>query len=311
MTARSHSSLPVPFSQKFREAITFLSWRLNSRTNADSFNWLFDGFENYRTVYEQQSGRSFEEARVLEIGFGARPQRLIGLMSAGINVRGIDLDMPMLGFSLPQLARIMKKNGPERALKSVVRSLLFDARDRTALREALRRRGHDLHIDRSRFLVGDAADFDYGSEPFDFVYSEDVFEHIPAEALERLVARLARIIRPGGIALITPNIFTGITGGHLVEWYGGQVNRDMERKSEPWEHLRKKRLTANTYLNQLPRSAYREMFARHFTILDENVKRPDLGRQWLTPEVKDDLAGWDDEELFSNAVQFTLCPKTA
>ena len=52
----------------------------------------------------------------------------------------------------------------------------------------------------------------------DLVCSEDVFEHIRLSSLERLVPRMAAWLAPHGIALIRPNVFTGITGGHLVEW---------------------------------------------------------------------------------------------
>jgi hypothetical protein len=230
------------------------------------------------------------------------------MMSMGFDVRGIDLDMPILHFSLGRLAGIMKQNGPERALKTLVRSVFFDRSERAGLEDALKMRGYSLRIDASRLLVGDAADHDFAEQP-DLVYSEDVFEHIPTQGLERLVGSLARKIAPDGLALITPNVYTGITGGHLTEWYPELVRQKMPRDSEPWEHLRKKRFTANTYLNHLPRSAYRKLFSEWFEILEENVTIPDLGRQWLTSEVKAELAGWSDDELFSNQVQFVLRPK--
>lgn len=173
----------------------------------------------------------------------------------------------------------------------------------------LERRGYRLTIDPARFLVGDAASYDYGKELIDLVYSEDVFEHIPPDGLEKLVPRIASQLSPRGIALITPNIFTGITGGHLIEWYPHKVKQEIARKSEPWEHLRKRRYTADTYLNRLPRSAYRELFGRYFEILEEKVMEPELGRCWLTPEAKAELADWEDEELFSNRVRFVLRSK--
>jgi SAM-dependent methyltransferase len=305
-TCSHSSSAAAGARQKFHEALTFLSWRLRSRSTPDSFKGIINCIEGYRSTYEHCTGLPFQNARVLEIGFGARPNRLIGMMSIGIDVRGIDLDIPMLGFELATLMRILKTNGPERALKTLVRSALFDGRDRRSLAEALRRRGYQMNIDRSRFLVGDAAEYEYGSDGFDFIYSEDVFEHIPAQALERLVPRLAQGLRPGGIAVVKPNIFTGIAGGHLPDWYSHIVDKDLERKSEPWEHLRKKRYIANTYLNHLSRAGYRELFNPYFEILEETVMIPDLGRRWLTPEVKAELAHWDDDELFSNQVRFVL-----
>lgn len=305
--ARSHSSVSAAgIRQKLTEARTFLGWRF---ARGDQFDELLNQLDSYKSLYERLSGEPFEDARILEIGFGARPLRLIAMMSMGRHVKGIDLDVPILDFSISRIVEILKTNGAERAAKTAVRNLLFDKSERASLRRALERRGFNLRIESSGFLVGDAATYDYGDRRFDLIYSEDVFEHIPPADLEQLIARLPSILTPAGVALIRPNVYTGITGGHLVEWYPHQVSKQMPRSSEPWEHLRKCRRAANTYLNRLPRSWYREMFAKHFDVVEENVYSPELGREWLTPAVRQELAAWSEDELFSNKVQFVLRQK--
>jgi hypothetical protein len=309
---RSSSSIAdLSVRQKWKEAVAFLSGHLRGGASLEGFDRMFGELDDYRATYERYTQRSFAEANMLEIGYGTRAARLIALMSMGIDARGIDLDMPMLTFSPIGLFRILKRNGFERALKTGVRSAMFDRRDRQKLRKALGLRGYALCIDRTRFLVGDAATYEFGPKPIDLVYSNDVFEHIPPEGLESLLKRLAAQISPRGLALITPNIFTGITGGHLPEWYGDEVAKDSLRESEPWEHLRKRRYKANTYLNGLTRSDYRELFSRFFEILEEKVMNPELGRRFLTPEVQAELKAYSDDELFSNRVQFALSPKGA
>lgn len=311
MTALSRSSLAhVDFRQKWRQAIALLSMRRDKASRRQYIEGILTHIEGLRSTYERLTGRSFAEARVFEIGFGAQPFRLIALMSMGIRVSGIDLDLPMLRFSPWNLARICKRNGFERALKTGIRSLLFDRRDYANLKAALNRRGSSLRINAADLMVGDATTCDFGTEPLDLVYSQDVFEHIPLAGIENIMTRLAAQLAPGSLALITPNIFTGITGGHLPEWYWDSEDNDSPRQSEPWEHLRKERFEANTYLNRLSRKDYREVFSRHFEILEENVQAPNLGRHRLTPEIKAELAQWDDEELFSNTVQFVLRPKS-
>ncbi len=58
-------------------------------------------------------------------------------------------------------------------------------------------------------------------------------------------------------ALIRPNVFTGITGGHLVEWNRAAIREPpARRRSEPWEHLRGRRWRANTYLNEMTLAQY-------------------------------------------------------
>ena len=309
---RSSSSVAgVNVIRKLKEAITFLQWRLSMGTSLKGFDLMFDELDLYRLNYERYTGNSFSAAKTLEIGFGAQPYRLIALMSMGVDVRGIDLDMPILRFSPNSLLRIMKRNGIERALKSGVRNLLFDRRDQARLRKALHQRGYSLNIVPERFLVGDAATYDFGPQTIDIVYSTDVFEHIPPKGLENLLKRLANQVSPSGLLLITPNIFTGITGGHLVEWYMDHFDKAETNVSEPWEHLRRRRYAANTYLNCLSRADYRDLFNRHFDILEEKVFYPDLGREWLTPEVQTELSDWSEDELFSNRVLFTLRPRAA
>jgi SAM-dependent methyltransferase len=137
----------------------------------------------------------------------------MALMSMGLHVQGIDLDVPMLDFSLTRIVEILKTNGAERAAKTAVRGLLFDRSDRASLRRALERRGFNMRIERSGLLVGDAASYDYGDRPFDLIYSQDVFEHVPPSDLEKLIASLPSILAPAGVAFIRPNVYTGIAGG--------------------------------------------------------------------------------------------------
>ena len=307
---RSSSSISnVNIRQKWKEAITLIGWLISEGSSLKGFNKMFQELDEYRLTYERHTGRPFALARTLEIGYGARPFRLIAMMSMGMDVRGIDLDMPMIYFSPLRLLQILKRNGVERALKTCVRSIMFDGRERSKLRLALEQRGHQFKIDPFRFLVGDAATYDFGEGPVDLVYSTDVFEHIPQGGLETLLARLADKTSKQGLLLITVDIFTGITGGHLPEWYTDMVDDSTPKMSEPWEHLRKKRYTANTYLNRLSRATYRKLFMRHFDILEEWVIEPGLGQHWLTLEVQAELSAWSEDELFSNRVMFTLRPR--
>jgi SAM-dependent methyltransferase len=305
---RSTSNIStVGVRHKWGEALTFLAWRLSEGPDLEYIDSPFYRLERDVATFAEFTGRDIASARVLEIGYGARPFHMMALMSMGVDVRGIDLDRPtLLRFSPIVLMKILKSNGFERALKTAARSLLFDRRDRIKLTRVLKNRGYQLRVDRSRFLVGDATTYDFGPEPFDLIYSHDVFEHVPAESLPRLIENLAARLSPGGVVVIVPNVFTGITGGHLPEWYLGLVDQDIPRSSEPWEHLRKCRYQANTYLNRLSRADYRDLFNTRFEIVREQPLIPGHGHQWLTPEVRAELAQWSDDELFSNTVEFVL-----
>jgi hypothetical protein len=158
---------------------------------------LVEDIETYREIYERLTSRSFNIARVFEIGFGAQPFRLFALNSMGIQARGIDIDLPMVHFSPIRLLAIARKNGLERALKTGVRNLFFDRNELMWLEQALDRHGYKLVADESCLDVGDVAKVDLG-EPVDMVISEHVFEHIPREDLDRVVGKTAKLLTAGG-----------------------------------------------------------------------------------------------------------------
>jgi SAM-dependent methyltransferase len=246
---------------------------------------------------------------VFEIGFGARPHRQIAMQSMGIDVRGVDAEAPVISGRPSQFVTMLRRNGAERAAKSIVRRLLFDRAEERALDRALSQRRLVRRLDPGRLMVADAGLVRLEPESVDLVVSEDVFEHLQRDTLEQVICGMARWLRPTGLALIRPNVFTGITGGHLIEWSRrAMLHPPLERRSEPWEHLRQRRIAPNTFLNEVTRAEYRELFGRHFEIVEERVTRPDLGRAHLDERAREELAGWPDDELFSNQTLFVLRP---
>lgn len=272
------------------------------------FSYLERVLAEYRTLAEQR-GLDLETARSLEIGCGQRPYRLFYLVAHGLDVRGIELDKVVLSLGLGDLSHMLRRNGVERTLKTMGRYVLFDIAENRQFRRVLSDIfGKTFPWSTERIVHGSAADEACWPEgKFGFVYSEDVFEHIPPEDLEKVCAVLAARLEPDGIAVIRPMVFTGIRGGHNVEWYNARPGRN--RRCPPWDHLREHRFPANTYLNRLTRADYRALFERHFEILSEDVRDPDMGRVYLTPDVARELADWDEDELFSNQVRFILRPK--
>jgi len=283
-------------------------YRREARSGVD-LEGIFDEIAEYDDLLRRHSGLTLAEATVFEIGFGARPHRQIAMQSMGINVRGVDAEAPVTPGRPSQFVTMLRRNGVERAAKSVVRHLLFDRAEERALDRALHRRGLVRTLDPDRLIVADAGLVDLEPGSVDLVTSEDVFEHLQRDTLEKVIGAMARWLRPTGIALVRPNVFTGITGGHLIEWSRRAMHRPpLERRSEPWEHLRQGRFPPNTFLNEVTRAEYRELFARHFEILEERVTQPDLGRAYLDERAREELADWSDDELFSNQTLFVLRP---
>jgi hypothetical protein len=309
-TERGTSAAKIPLGEKLRELYSIFRMRLVDLSRPASVECILADIDEYEAALLQYAGRRLGGARALEVGFGARPLRLFALAGWGVDVTGTDLDVPLIRGSPREIAAIARQNGPERAVKSALRFALFDRRERRALERLMRDRGCELKIEPQRLIVADAAGLSIAEQSLDFIYSEDVFEHIPADALSVLTAKMARWLKPSGLALIRPNVFTGIVGGHLAEWFPQVVDdRSRRRRSEPWEHLRRRRFRPNTYLNELSRADYRELFAKEFEILEERVRDPNLGRAYLTDETAAELAPWSQEELFSNQTLFILRPR--
>jgi Methyltransferase domain len=307
--SQSTSAAPIPLHEKLRELKSIFLMRLSDLFRPPSVEGVFDDLAEYEAALRRYSGRGLAGASALEVGFGARPLRLFALAACGVDVIGSDLDVPLIRCSPREIAAMIRRNGIERAVKSVLRFALFDLKERRELDKSLRKRGLELKIEPRRLIVSDAAALDIPEHSLDFIYSEDVFEHIPRETLRALVQKMANWLKPSGLALIRPNVFTGIVGGHLAEWFPNLVSdHNRHRRSEPWEHLRKRRFRPNTYLNELSRASYRELFTRRFEILEERERSPELGREYLTPEVAGELSQWPSEELFSNQTLFILRP---
>jgi hypothetical protein len=306
-TMRSSSSgQKVSARTRLSESVTLFKKALNRRSRpAEELFAKFDqNVQEYEALFKKYTGRDIRSAKIVEIGFGARPYRLATFHAKQLDVTGIDMDKPVLDGSLKEFLCVARNNGLERALKSVTRHYVADRIEQEKFKK-FHRTGDFL--DRSKLVIGNASSAEIWESlgQVDLVTSEDVVEHIPVEQLEKLTALIAEHLTDDGLALICPNIFTGITGGHLLEWYHDVV--DLPGKTtEPWEHLRQDRVEVNTYLNRLTRADFRALFSSHFEILEEVVREPDLGRQWFTDEVKEALSDWSEEELFSNQVIFVL-----
>lgn len=279
------------------------------------FAHLSADLDAYRLAYRRATGRELEGARILEIGYGQRPFRLMLLQSLGLDVRGVDLDRPLYRLDAAAIASVFRSNGAVRGLKSLLRRAVFDGSEYRALGRVLSSRyGRTLSFDPDTMIVGDAASPEVWTRigtPLDFVYSEDVFEHIPGESLSRVVAHLADALADDGVAVVTPMVFTGICGGHDIGWYPFQVEQDGVSRGPAWGHLTGEAPAADTYLNRMTLAEYRELFRTRFEILREERLLGDIGRRHLTAERRAALAAYGEDELFSNNVRFVLRKKAA
>jgi len=288
----------------------------------------FDNSHNLRRIVEYEAlaakqGIDLKASQILEIGVGQRPYLGITFFGLGYHHKGIDLEQPIYPPTLSKAWRLYHANGLLRLVKTLVRFFLFDQREYSSLFKQLGITPGSIQKAQI-FLQGNAALVALGSLTISsfptasqqmplVVVSESVFEHIPSADLSLILLNLRHYSVASGrqlLILTRPTIFTGICGSHLTEWYHHNVYSSKAKRSEPWEHLRKNRYLADTYLNCFSRTDYRALFAAAgFKILAETVEHPGLGSEFLAdPNLRNELFDWNDDELLSNEVMFELVP---
>jgi hypothetical protein len=323
-TKQSNSSGTVDIFDRARYLIDLFRMRWRGRGNFDNRAQL--RLVDEYMVMASKHGINLAQAKVLEIGVGQRPYLGITLHGLGYDYCGIDLDVPIFPPSAGKAWRLYRANGLLRLLKTLVRYYLFDQPEYAKLLSSLGLKPRDL-VGSSIFIQANAACVDLNSllaEPASVevadhasrplvVISESVFEHIPRIDLVSILNNLkafALASRRPLLLLTRPTIYTGICGSHLTEWYHHAVYSTKHKRSQPWEHLRLNRFTADTYLNRLSLADYRKLFIEcGYAITRESVKHPGLGDVFLQdPLTRSELAAWSDEELLSNDIMFEIVP---
>ena len=208
----SNSSVQhLGFRQKIREWSQFFMMRFRGVWSREDFGWLWTNIAEYEAGVAKHVGKRLTESTVLEIGYGARPYRLLSLLSMGAMLRGFYLDAPLLRGRPSEFATIFRQNGFERLVKSFVRFFCFDWKQRSDSSSRTSRQRFQSPVTEhsgAEFIVEDIGALSSNAKiaegSLDFIYSEDVFEHIPAETLSLVVTNLANWMRADGVAFIRP-----------------------------------------------------------------------------------------------------------
>ena len=261
----------------------------------------------YASILQEFSTRKLSDANVLEIGFGAKPFQLACLIQHTNSARGIDADIPILpGSGNIHKIKILTSNGFKRFLRSSVRYLFYDKRIYKA-NDILGILSSDkFHKILHQYIFGSGKKWPINLAEIDFIYSEDVFEHIPPELINAGLNDLANNISSECLVFIRPNIFTGITGGHDPEFYNPSTLIFGETKWRPWEHLYPEtKFETSTYLNKLKFNDYVNLFSSRFKIIKVYFSTEKLGEQFDTSEIIH-FTNISRDDLFYNQVGFLL-----
>ncbi|RJO61506.1 SAM-dependent methyltransferase [candidate division WS5 bacterium] len=290
----------VPISSKVRSAYNLYN-AYKKRGFADAKRTLFhhQRLTGYLIKYV---GIPVHNANILEIGCGQIPNQVALFHAEGANIIGIDIDVPTYEITFPIFLKIIRTNGFERAIKSIVRHWLFD---KNFFKDLAKEYGQTVRFDNIDTRIMDATNMAFESESFDFIYSNVVFQHI--DNVERAASEVNRVLKPGGIAAIHIHLFASLSGGICLEWLNPE--QSPSAKVPPWDHIRDMKYPVNVHLNKMTINQYRGIFGACTNIVDEQTVVE--GEKFLTEEIEYELKnkGFTREDLLTRTVLFIVGKK--
>jgi SAM-dependent methyltransferase len=277
----------------------FTAYRGHDRETADRY---YRKFVRIRDRIECELGKSIEGMDVLEIGSGQRFTHTVLFGAFGAQAVGIDMDYAARRAGVKEFVAIWRRNGMERAIKTMARRVLFDEAYYRRLAELA---GRSLSLDDVDLRMMDACALDLPDRSFDCVFSSSVFEHI--HDVESATQEVARVLRPGGIAIVGICLFCGISGGHHVEW-SYPDEKDVPRQIPAWDHLRQNRFPASMYLNRMRERDYMAAFERHLDVIA--VEAHYQGERYLSDEILAELRNYSRDELLRDSIEVVVKKRT-
>ena len=297
---RAMAGQGIPLYHKLRNG-----WQLYREHSTGAWGGVEVYVERYRnmsTFLTDYTGVPVENARILEMGCGQRAVMPMLFAAHGADAHGIDVEVPTYRMNPAVFARVVRRNGLERALKSTARHVLFDRRYFKSLQEAFGL--SELPFSKARIQTMDVADLDYPDDHFDLVFSAAAFEHVAD--VDVAVRHLNRVLKPGGIAQIHAHLFASLSGGHCMDWQNADTTPS--ETVPPWDHLLENRLPPNTHLNKLRIHEFKAIFEAHTVIRRDTYSREGLALAHLAPPEL--LERYTIEELTTKGAVFVVSKKT-
>jgi SAM-dependent methyltransferase len=258
--------------------------------------------EECRAVERMAEGAGLEVRglQALEIGAGQLPRQMTYFARAN-DVTGIDLDRIAPEFDSRAYVEMLVRNGPGRVLKTIGRKAL--GFDRRLLKELHRQLGCSTPPKFKRAQM-DATRMTFGDGSFDFVYSVDVFEHLPDPAAA--LAEVERVLRPGGVAAISLLPYTAEAGPHDLRTHGGP-----REGLAFWAHLRPQHsseVRPSVYVNELTNAEWLALLAARLpgATLERSraYNHEELATALRALRANGELADYDEQDLLGYRLRF-------
>ncbi len=240
--------------------------------------------------------------RVLDVGCGKAFWLTLLLHSYGAHATGIDTEFAEADRSLTKYFNILRNNGPERALRTLVWDKFYAA---PYYRELAAVCPYSLVFEGVDVRCTSVTELDFPDDTFDLVVSHEVFEHVPD--VSAALGLLHRVMKPDGMTYIYIHNYTSLSGGHHIAWKYPDTEPSTEVPA--WDHLRQNRYREiPSWINRLRERDYRQAFEENFEIVDWFPTTAE-GESLLTPEIRAELANYSESELLTKGFVAVAKPK--
>ena len=283
-----HSEKPSPLRR------LKLYWSMVRYGNAHNQDFAAEHYEFFCGLREFIRPRlgELEGLRVLDVGCGKMMWLTLLLHSAGAKVTGIDTEWVEPGFSLTKYWGLLRANGPERALRTLIWDGLYARSYYAALRRVC---PFEVRFEGADARRMSATELDFEDDTFDLVVSHEVFEHLPD--VDGALQELRRVMKPQGLTYIYTHNYTSISGGHHIAWK--YPDTEPSKSVPPWDHLRENLFPdIPSWINRWREHQYRQAFDRDFQVLDW-IHTHREAEALLTPEIRSELGEYSEEELLT------------
>lgn len=251
----------------------------------------WEQFETLRDTLKPVCGE-IRGKTILDVGCGRLFPYSMILHNLGNKVVGIDIScIPVNMLTLKKYWAVLRQDG----LASFTREFLYAVlgKDKKYFRAMRALSGMPFSTDGIDIRRMNAERLDFPDETFDLAVSNATFEHI--HDVPSAVAEMARVLKKGGIAYIGINLFTSLAGGYFYDY-------DDPSKVKPWGHLRGNGHTAPVYLNKVRESEFVRLFRERLEVLMVKNIGVGEGRGLLTPQVKEELEAYSEDELLKRDI---------
>jgi SAM-dependent methyltransferase len=224
-------------------------------------------------AYLEQGEVSTNTAAILDLACGPLASQTLLLNSAGYKTLGLDLDIPPAYLPLANFKQWFKRRRHHQAWQKAT----------AAYYEALAQQANlKLKWGKVKIKLADLTRLDLDDDSFDVVICAHHLQHAPN--VEGLLSEAARVLKPGGLFLADIRPYAALTGAF-------QANFD-----RPWSHLRENSLP-ELPCNKWRERQYRVALEKYFTLEAWLPETDPQAQARLTPEVRAELEGYNEEEL--------------